>query len=115
MKTELTFDEYKRLFIRFCKQEGSWVFWKKYFKEKHTFDAVISLCLPNVHDERRFDEFNIGNDLIVSTPYNIDCKFKRFTTDNVYFHLYHGNTVRESQISRISFVNFLKKYIKENK
>lgn len=114
MKTDLTFDEYKRLFIRFCKQEGSWVFWKKYFKEKHTFDTVIALCLPNVHDGRRFDEFNIGNDLIVSTPHNIDCHCKKFCTDDVYFHIHNG-AFDKSKNSRLNFVNFLRTYIKENK
>lgn len=41
-------NDYKRLFIRFCKNENTWYLWQKYFKKYHNFDEIINLCLPKL-------------------------------------------------------------------
>lgn len=52
----------------------------KHFRKHGTFEKVINLCVMDVYHPSVFKRFNV-NGHILSTPFNIDYKYKGFSND----------------------------------
>lgn len=105
----ITFDEYKRLFIRFCKNEGTWTDWQKHLKYQNKLDNIINLCLLTTYDVNYgyiYDTFQINDNITLSTPFDVSALFKGFSNKDIY-----NNFSLNSKISKILFKEYLTKFI----
>lgn len=73
----------------------------KHFRKHGTFEKVINVCVTNAHNLSVFERFNV-NGHILSTPFNIDYKYKGFSNEEALGKEYADKHIRKKFVQYLT-------------